>query len=102
MRYLRFTISNYRAVTGPLTIDLQKRSLIPIIGINESGKTTILQAIYAFDEYNDEQLSRRHIEDTGNLQKTPAPSALVEAEIEIPRNEFRDLLIDLSHDDKEH
>lgn len=53
MKYLSFTITNYRGISEPLTIDLQKSSLVPLIGINECGKTTILQAIYCFDYIND-------------------------------------------------
>jgi predicted ATP-dependent endonuclease of OLD family len=42
-----FSIKNYRAIKE---IDISLRySLIPIIGINESGKTSILQAILAID-----------------------------------------------------
>jgi predicted ATP-dependent endonuclease of OLD family len=68
MRYLTFTIKNYRAITGPLEIDVNKKTLIPIIGINESGKTTILQAIFSFDYYNDEfNQEGRHLKDTTNL-----------------------------------
>ena len=53
MRYKQFVINHYRAITGPLKIDVDKRTLTPIIGVNESGKTTILHAIFAFDYYND-------------------------------------------------
>ncbi len=71
MRYKKFIIRNYRAITGPLVIDLDKKSLVPIIGINESGKTTILHAIYAFDCFNDKfNEGGRHLEDTVNLYRT--------------------------------
>jgi predicted ATP-dependent endonuclease of OLD family len=47
MNVKHFSIKNYRAIKE---IDISLRySLIPIIGINESGKTSILQAILAFD-----------------------------------------------------
>ncbi len=82
MRYLRFTISNYRAITGPLVIDLSKRSLIPIIGINESGKTTVLHALFAFDFYNDDlNEDGRHLRDTANLYRTSPPTPTVAATI---------------------
>jgi predicted ATP-dependent endonuclease of OLD family len=51
VRYTTFEINKYRA------IDYAKvavsNSLIPIIGVNESGKTTVLHAILAFDKSKD-------------------------------------------------
>lgn len=102
MRYMKFTISDYRAISGPLAIDLDKKSFVPIIGVNESGKTTILHAICAFDLFNDEQHGGRHLEDTGNLYKEPAPDAKVRAEIEISKDEYRKLLIELAHENAAH
>ena len=53
MKYISFTINKYKAVSSPVKIDIDKERLIPIIGVNECGKTTILKAILAFDYYND-------------------------------------------------
>jgi predicted ATPase len=90
MRYKKFVIKNYRAATGPLEIPVDKGSLMPIIGINESGKTTILQAIFAFDHFNDDSNDRgRHLDDVSNLYRSSSPAATVEAEIEITRTELR-------------
>ena len=83
MRFTSFTIKNYRAITGPLVIDLSKKSLLPIIGTNESGKTTILQAIFAFDSYNDKFNDGLHLSNTSNLYLTLSSPALVEAQIEM-------------------
>jgi len=94
MRYKRFVIHNYRAITGPLDIDLDKRSLTPIIGVNESGKTTILQAVFAFDHYNDRLNGGRHLKDTSNLYRTSSPSAVVEAVIEMTKAELNDAISD--------
>lgn len=55
MKYIKFIIKNYRAITNPIEIDIKKNKLVPLIGTNESGKTTILQAIYAFDYANDKE-----------------------------------------------
>ncbi len=49
MEYGKFWIRNYRAITGPLEVDVARTPLVPIIGVNECGKTTILSAIFAFD-----------------------------------------------------
>jgi hypothetical protein len=89
MRFTAFTIKNYRAITGPLVIDLTKKTLLPIIGINESGKTTILHALFAFDLFNDSLNDGRHLEDTSNLYRTSSPPATIEADIEISVAELR-------------
>ena len=43
MKILKFIIQNYRAIEE-VTVNLN-HSMIPIIGVNESGKTTILKAL---------------------------------------------------------
>ncbi len=53
-----------------MTISLANNPLLPLIGINECGKTTILQAIYSFDEANDNGYEGKHLKDTLNLYKT--------------------------------
>ena len=71
MKYKKFIIENYKAITNTIEIDLEKNSLIPIIGINECGKTTILNAIFAFDSYNDSfDSSIHHLTDVRNLYTT--------------------------------
>jgi len=67
---------------------------MPIIGVNESGKTTILQAIFAFDSLNDGLNGRRHLRDTSNLYRTSSPPATIEAVIEMTRNELSDAISD--------
>lgn len=52
MRYVQFKISNFRGIKH-LTLDLDKKPQSPIItmvGLNESGKTTILEALFFFYE----------------------------------------------------
>ena len=76
MKYIKFIIKNYRAITGPLEIPVERRTLTPIVGINESGKTTILHAIFAFDHYNDQfNDGGRHLKDTSNLYRASSPPA---------------------------
>lgn len=100
MRYKKFIVSNYRAIIGPLEIDIDKKSLMPIIGINESGKTTILHAIFAFDHYNDDLNDEgRHLADTANLYRTSSPPASIQAVIEISDLEMKTVLQIL---EKEH
>ena len=76
MKYSNFIIRNYRAIKGPLNVNVKDRRLIPIVGINECGKTTILQAIYCFDYTNDKEYKGRHLENIKNLyeqKKRPGP-----------------------------
>jgi hypothetical protein len=89
VRYKKFVIRNYRAVSGPLEIRVDKGSLMPIIGVNESGKTTILHAIFAFDHVNDDSNEGRHLRDVSNLYRSSSPGATVEAEIETTPAELR-------------
>ncbi len=102
MKYLRFTISDYRAINSPLTVELTKSTLVPIIGINECGKTTVLHAIVAFDYINDDQQeSIGHLKDITNLFKTNPKTPTVTAEIELSREEFREALKQIQDDDSE-
>ena len=61
MRYKKFTIKNYKGI-NELTIDLSKEPnnrIFTFIGLNESGKTTILEAINTINTgYNTETSHR--------------------------------------------
>ncbi len=92
MKYKKFIIKNYRAITNPIEINLDKSSLIPIIGINESGKTTILQAIFAFDKFNDNLNNASHLKDTNNLYSTEKKASMITAIIEIKQEEFLSII----------
>jgi hypothetical protein len=95
VRYTKFVIHNYRAINGPLEIDVEKKTLMPIVGINESGKTTILHALFAFDYFNDKlNDDGRHLKDTSNLYRTSSPPAIVEAAIDISRDELMNAIAD--------
>ena len=98
MKYLAFTIKNYRAITEPLRINISKRSLAPIIGINECGKTTILNAIFAFDSVNDERNEGKHVKDFLNLYSTVQTPAIISAEIEITAGDLLDTLKEIGED----
>ncbi|TMI72082.1 MAG: hypothetical protein E6H09_11170 [Bacteroidetes bacterium] len=89
MRYLKFEISNYRAIENKMVIDLSKNSLVPLVGINECGKTTILQAIYCFDWSNDDEYEGKHLTDIKNLYRTSEKSdTVIKAFIEVKYNEL--------------
>lgn len=89
MRYKKFSISNYKAIDD-LTINLNK-SVIPLIGVNESGKTSILQAILAFDKDKDNTLNGVHINPKNKYRTTQRPCKIV-ASVEIEdEEEFQDI-----------
>src|SRR3954462_14644380 len=89
MKYNKFIIENYRAITKPIVIDVSRNILMPIIGVNECGKTTILHAIFAFDHCNDDlNDAGRHLRDTDNLYATASKTAFVAAEVAVSRSEL--------------
>jgi predicted ATPase len=47
MIYKKFLIKNFQGISE-LEIDLSNNRIVTLVGLNESGKTTILQAIYWF------------------------------------------------------
>lgn len=74
MKYTAFKIQGYRAIEKAVVIDLSKAALVPLVGINECGKTTILQGIYCFDSINDSEYGGKHMKDTKNLYRTSESS----------------------------
>src|SRR4051812_23224109 len=92
MEYKRFWISNYRAISGPLEIDVTRTPLTPIIGVNECGKTTILSGIFAFDSFNDGLNEGRHLKDTHNLYRTDKTTPTISAEITLRTYDFTSAL----------
>lgn len=98
MRYKSFTILKYRAIESPLKVDISKHSLVPIIGINECGKTTILHAILAFDYYNDAfNKNLHHLDDTNNLYKLGQDNqASIMAEVSLSWNDFKACINDIA------
>ncbi|MBM1107511.1 AAA family ATPase [Aurantibacter crassamenti] len=85
MIYKNFTIENFKGIKK-VSLSLRKNDLVLLLGLNESGKTTILKAIEAFDyvndpfsEYmNDFQRTIRNKSDVGSNK-----SAKITANIEI-------------------
>lgn len=50
MKYKSFTIKNYKGI-GTVNIDFTDNAILTLVGLNESGKTTILEAIHLFYRY---------------------------------------------------
>ena len=53
MKYLNFKIKNYKAITNEISISFDKLMIAPIIGVRQSGKSSVLEAFFAFDFRND-------------------------------------------------
>ena len=62
MRLERISIRSYKAIDD-ISIRFNKR-LIPIVGVNEAGKTTILEALLAFSPFNDDYADGSHLDPT--------------------------------------
>lgn len=93
MRYKKIIIKNYKAISKSIEIDFSKKSLFPIIGVNECGKTTILNAIFAFDYFNDiYDNSIHHLTDVRNLYSTDNNPAIIIAKIEVTKTEFKEII----------
>ena len=89
MKYKKFIIENYRAIENAVTIDIERDKIVPLIGANESGKTTILQAVYAFDYANDKEFEGRHLKNLRNFYNPKhKEDAQVSAVINIKKEEF--------------
>lgn len=78
MIYKRFIIKNYKAIQE-VEIDVNK-AIIPLIGINESGKTSILQGILAFDKTKDSILDGVHV-DVKNRYNTKQNACILKAQV---------------------
>lgn len=97
MRYTKFIIHEYRGIQEPIEFDLTRESIFPLIGVNECGKTTILEAILAFDETADRQNGGRHLRDVQNLYSLAAKGKpRVSAEIELKSEDFQDAIKEVS------
>lgn len=94
MKYTKFFIKNYKAI-DELTINLSK-NVIPLIGLNESGKTSILQAILAFDRDKDNLLGGLHIVPKNKYKTNQSPCELKAYLIIESEEEFNEIGKDVS------
>lgn len=102
MKYKSFRIKNYKAIKD-LTIEVDKPKLTPIIGLNETGKSSILQAMFSFDytndkQYNGEFVNISYIKNKFNNKSFPE----IEAKIEnIDTNTIIENVLDYFMEEKE-
>jgi predicted ATP-dependent endonuclease of OLD family len=101
MRYTKFTINNFKAIRN-VTIDLSKEGLILLLGINESGKTSVLRAIEAFDQVNDleDQNQRARFIKSIRNKKELNSQASVLAELILEKGDSDKILLSLGLDEE--
>lgn len=100
MRYISFSVENFKGIKGPLSIDVQKYPFLPIVGLNESGKSTILEAIFAFDSFNDRENEGRHLENIRNVWDSgQAPAPKVTAIVHVEPGELLKAIQDADKDE---
>lgn len=93
MRYKQFKIIKYKSISKPIVVDIKRNKLLPIIGENECGKTTILKAIFAFDYFNDKMINGEHLTNVKN-QYQPADNepSKISATIELDESDKKEYL----------
>lgn len=93
MRFKQFKIIKYRSISTPIVIEVSRNTLIPIIGENECGKTTILQAILAFDCFSDNLIAKKHLTNVKNRYNPGDQSpAEVSATILIDKQDYLEVI----------
>lgn len=95
MIYKNFTIQNFKGINN-VTINLVKDDLVLLLGLNESGKTTILKAIETFDYLNDTDdvnffRAIRNKSDV-NSNNSAKITATIEIEDDIAIEKFKEIL----------
>ena len=50
--FKKFTLENFRGIKN-ISLNFARNDLVLLLGLNESGKTSILKGIEAFDFHND-------------------------------------------------
>lgn len=83
MRYTKFEINHYKGIKGTVTIDMARlptSKIYTLVGLNESGKTSILEAIdLLLDDFDADDAYRMiHISDKSNFNGTVSIKATIE------------------------
>lgn len=98
MNYKRFNVIKYKGICdSSLATDL---SIIPIIGVNESGKSSFLEAIAHFDYRNDELANLRHWKVVNRCAPTSSEEYFIETEIVFNKEEFDSIIVSYSEEEK--
>lgn len=104
MRYLKFRVSNFKGIKDT-AIDLRsstKANVFCLVGLNESGKTTILEAIHSFSpDYRTRSLHGKKLVPDADAAKERLPrhllarfsgSIIVEATLQAEDNDKKEIV----------
>lgn len=89
MKFVKFEITGYRAI-DKITVDLNHQ-IIPIIGVNEAGKTSILQAILSFDKNQDKINNGNHLQYENRYAGINKQSCTINSHVLFNNNDFNNL-----------
>ena len=91
MKYIKFTIINYKGIPE-IGLELNKKpspKIFTLVGLNESGKTSILEAIYLFQNTTPKQDAHTLI--SKSRQHAFSGTISVQAELELDDKEIEDI-----------
>ena len=91
MKYTKFIIKNYKGIPE-IELDLNKKPtsrIFTLVGLNESGKTSLLEAIYLFQ--NDISLDNAHTLIPKSQQYAFDEKISVMAELELSQSDFEQI-----------
>jgi predicted ATP-dependent endonuclease of OLD family len=90
MKISKFIIQKYRAIEN---VEVNVSNPInPIVGVNESGKTSVLKAILAFDKNRDGINQKEHLDFQNKYSTKPAKESRISALISLTKDEINDLI----------
>ncbi|PWL31832.1 AAA family ATPase [uncultured Roseivirga sp.] len=89
MKIKSFEINNYRAIAN-LTVPLNY-SINPIIGVNESGKTSILKAILCLDKDRDRLNKGEHLDYQNKYSTSDTTDCRVIAKLHLSEEDIKNL-----------
>lgn len=90
MKITKFLIEGYRAIEK-VEINVSY-SINPIIGVNESGKTSVLKAILAFDKNRDRVNLKEHLDFQNKYSTKPSKEFRISAILKLNKDEIKDLI----------
>jgi len=91
MKFQKFTIKNYKGIPE-IVLDLNKKpgsNIFTLVGLNESGKTSILEAVYMFQKKIEKENAHTYI--PKSKQHGFTDSITIVAELELSENEIKDI-----------
>lgn len=90
MKIIKFIIQGYRAIEN-VEINVTY-SINPIVGVNESGKTSVLKAILAFDKNRDRFNLKEHLDYQNKYSTKPNKECRISAELTLTKEEVKGLI----------